>query len=144
MGLDAVVYIHEDNLPLTVKSDVSFTDEQTGEVYFEDPGFVRRYPKSTFTAVQKNLGNIAMISALRNEIEKVIGNDSIISSKVLYSGSHSGDKIGVKDLGRLESEVGLVKERTSDTRSAALESFLDGLSELVEAAKKQGNPIVFV
>ena len=141
MGLDAVVYVHEDNLPLTVKDDDPHTDDQTGEVYFEDPRLVEKHRRSTFTAVNKNLGNIAMIGALRNEIANVISNDSVLLSKVLYSGSHSGDRIGLEDLGRLESEISLVRE---SNRSAALESFLESLSELVEAAKKQGNPIVFV
>jgi hypothetical protein len=144
VGLDAVVYINRDNLPLKAKEDAPTIDDETGEAYFEDSRFSTRYPKSIFTAVQRNLGNIAEIAALRTEVSTVLGNDSIISNKVLYSGSHSGDRIPFDDLQRLDSEISLVRARTVDTRSTALGRFLESLSELVEAAKKQHNPIVFV
>jgi len=144
MGLDAVVYVNKSNLALNQEDDPFQMDEETGEVYLKNPKLSNKYPADMFTAVHKRLGNASMIAAIADEVSPVTNGDSILSNKVLYSGSHSGDRIGLEDLGRLESEINLVRERTIDTRSADLESFLDILSELVEAAKKQGNPIVFV
>jgi hypothetical protein len=142
MGLDAVVYLHRDNLPLNV-SGFPNIDDETGEIYFEDPKLAKQHPADLFTAIHKNLGNIAMIAALRAEVGKVLKGDTVLSDKILYNGSHSGDIIGLDELADLELEINLVRKRTVD-KSADLESLLDSLSELVEAARTQRNPIVFV
>jgi hypothetical protein len=144
VGLDAVVYVHKDNLPLNIREDLPSTDNETGEVYFEDAKLARKYPKKVFTAIYKNLGNVAMIADLRSKISPAIGPDSILVSKVLYSGSHSGDIIGLSDLGHLESEINVVRDKTSTIKSAALRNFLGDLTDLIITAKTQRNPIVFV
>ena len=79
-----------------------------------------------------------------NAVSAIVGLDSVLMSIVLSSGSHSGDVVTLKDVGRLESEINLVRQKTDSFRSADLEKFLNSLLELIEAAKKQGNPIVFV
>ena len=144
MGLEAVVYVHRDKLPPTVMDELPCIDEQTGEVYFEDPEIAKKHPKNTFTAIRKSLGNVAMIGALRGEISRAADNNSILLSKVLYSGSHSGDIIGVSDLDKLESEIKNVRNNTSKERSSVLERFLKDLTELIMAARAQQLPIVFV
>ncbi len=144
MGLNAVVYIHRNNLALDQESDALKTDEETGEVYLKDAEITKQHPKATFVAVDKRLGNIDAIAAVRSEISKIIGDKSILYSKVLYSGAHSGDIIGLECLDKLESEINLTEEAIGNSRLPALKSFLGAMKELVEAAKEQKNPIVFI
>jgi hypothetical protein len=110
-------------------------------VYFEDPKLDRKYlPKRE--AVSHRLGNIAAISILSDELSKLIGSESFLERKVLYSGTHSGDFIPVRDLDQLSAELGRV--RTAGHSSPLMQEFVTALEELIQAAKEEGNPIVFV
>jgi hypothetical protein len=144
MGLDAVVYVHKSNLALNQKNDAIETDEQTGEVYFEKPELIEKYPASMLIAAHKRLGNASMIATIGDEISTIINDESILYKNVLYSGSHSGDIIGLECLDKLESEINLINERTANSISPALESFLGSMKELLRTAREQKNPIVFV
>ena len=143
MGLNAVVYINKSHLAHELQDSSFSTDDETGELYptLKD---AKTYPAEMFTAVHKRLGNASLIGELANEISTIANPDSVLVRKVLRSASHSGDVIALKDVERLESEINLVKQKTAHVRSPDLENFLNSLLELIEAAKKQGNPIVFV
>lgn len=144
MGLNAVVYVYKNNLALNQEESFVKIDEHTGEVYFEDLHIAQRYPSSMFIAINKRLGNIDAVTALRDEILKIIDNNSVLYRKVLYNGSHSGDTISLEALDSLESEINFIGKKTTGNRSPALEVFLGDMSELIEAARTQKNPIVFV
>lgn len=143
MGLNAFVYINKSNLADELQDSSFLTDDETGELY-PAPNVGRTYPAEMFTAAHKRLGNASLIGGLANAVSAIIGLDSVLMSIVLSSGSHSGDVLTLKDVGRLESEINLVRQKTDSFRSADLEEFLNSLLVLIEAAKKQGNPIVFV
>ena len=143
MGLNAVVYTNKINLPHELQDSSFFTDDETGELYRSRED-VTRYPAETFTAAHKRLGNATLIGGLANEVSTIVSRDSVLMSRVLSSGSHSGDVIALKDIERLESEINLVRQKTANVRSADLEDFLNSLLELIETAKKERNPIVFV
>lgn len=67
----------------------------------------------------------------------------LLISRVLYSGTHSGDIISKEDLGSLKGEIALVRGITGPQISPELESFLADMEELVAASERNGNPIVF-
>ena len=142
MGLDAVVYVNKINLDIDQLSESFLVDEQTGEVY-PNPGDGLIRPAQEFTAIHRRLGNATLIGALANEISRVVDPNSILLQGILYSASHSGDGIGLENLRNLESEMNLVRQRTEGARSRELDSFLTVLAELIEAAKREKNAIVF-
>jgi hypothetical protein len=132
MGLDAVVYLR----PTTVvhlEGGQPHADCETAELPLEE-----------VPAIHKRLGNASMIGSIADEVLPFIGIDSLLLSKVLYSGSHSGDSIGVQDLDRLDSEINRTREKISGSLSSALETFLEDMSDLVRKAREQKNPIVFI
>jgi hypothetical protein len=145
MGLDAKVYIRRDKLPFEVDARKARVDDQTGEVYFDDPTDAPRSPEA-FVAVHKRLGNAAAISFLAEEIKKALDEDalSFLTNKVLYSATHAGDVINLDQLNRLREEIAAIRERTKGQRSAELEKLLTDFEELIRAAEEQGNPITFV
>ncbi len=143
MGLDAVVYLKKDKLPFDADALGALLDVPTGEYYFLDPELDRKFPSNTRRAVEKRIGNIAMVSYLRDQAEQVLDKNSVVLSKVLYSGSHSGDSIDVQFLARLEEELLLLRNSSMAGSSTELLTFVTDMNELVMAAKSQGNPIVF-
>jgi hypothetical protein len=68
----------------------------------------------------------------------------VLSGRVLYDVSHSGDLIELGDLDRLEVELTSVRERVGQRASKVLTQFLSDMVSLVSAARNQRNPIVFV
>ena len=142
MGLNAVVFLNKNNLAEALQDPSFPTDPQTGEIYPTSGD--RKYSEEVFTAVNKRLGNASFIGQVANEISTTVSHDSILMTKVLRSSSHSGDVIALNEIARLESEINLVREKTADVRSADLQEFLNSLLVLIEAAKEQKNPIVFV
>lgn len=70
--------------------------------------------------------------------------ESVLTDRVLYDISHSGDLVGHSDLDRLDSELHAVRERVGSRASTLLTKFLQDMSSLVRAAREQKNPIVFV
>src|SRR2546430_7336334 len=107
MGLDAVVYRNINNINLD--NDISFAKivSETGEVYFDNTEVSKKY-RDRLRAVSHRLGNIAEISALREEIAKLIGPTSEIIQAVLYSGTHSGDFIALHSLPVLAAELSAI------------------------------------
>jgi hypothetical protein len=147
MGLDAAVYRQLEELPFT-KEDLRFieVDPRTGQVDFEDAALFRAWSDKV-KAVQKRIGNIALVNLLRAELERILGRSSagtLLISKVLYSGTHSGDIISKEDLGSLRHEIELVRGITDPKTSSELDSFLADMEELVTASEQHGNPIVFL
>ena len=107
MGLNAFVYINKNNLAEELQDSSFLTDDETGELY-PAPNDDRTYPAEMFTAAHKRLGNASLIGELANAVSAIVGLDSVLMSIVLSSGSHSGDVVTLKDVGRLESEINLV------------------------------------
>jgi hypothetical protein len=147
MGLDVAVYRRLDELPFTKEELRSIAvDPRTGQVDFEDAALFRAWSDKV-KVVEKRIGNIALVNALKAELEKILGDSSsktLLISKILYSGTHSGDVIPKDDLGSLKHEIALVRGIAGCQKSSELESFLADMEELVTASEHHGNPIVFV
>lgn len=127
MGLDAVVYLRSAN----ARDSRLLKDNQADSFLNETP------------AIHKRLGNASMIAWIADEILPLVGNDSVLFSRVLYSGSHSGDSVRLEELNRLESEIRVLRESPLG-RSSELETFLEAMSDLIMRAREEGTPIVFV
>ena len=126
MGLDAVVYLR------TTRVNTGLVTDNNMESNVEETA-----------AIHKRLGNASMIGCIADIVLPLIGSDSVLFSKVLYSGSHSGDSISPAELNKLESEIKLLRESVSET-SLSVENFLNCMSELIHKAREEEMPIVFV
>jgi hypothetical protein len=114
---------------------------ETGEVYFENSELSRKY-RNKCHAGEHRLGNLTEIAELREEITRLIGHESLVVQKILCSGTHSGDTIPIESLSSLSSEMTLIS--SDGQQSPELRRFVRSIEELIEVAKLEGNPIVFV
>lgn len=127
MGLEAVVYLRA----ASVKGSGLLTSNSAELSLDQTP------------ALHKRLGNASLIGWIAEEAFPLLEQDSVLLSKVLYSGTHSGDGIGLEDLDKLESEIKILRENPSGS-SSALENFLNDMSDLISTAREEGTGIVFV
>ena len=139
MGLNAVVYKNRKNLKLGLDEERVRLVPETGELYFESEQLSRKYQ---LEAAEHRLGNTAEIRALREEAMRLIGPESVVVKRVLYSGTHSGDAIPVESVSSLAAEVSSI--HNASLQSAEFRRFIDAMKELVRVAEEEGNPIVFV
>ena len=140
MGVDAVVYRNKNHLELGPDEDAAQLVGETGEVYFEDEGLARKY-RNQIKAVEFRLGNIAEISALKTEVSRLIGPESLLVQRILCSGTHSGSVVPLQSLSTLSTELKYLKGTSK--QSDELRRFLASLEELVQSAMSESNPIVF-
>jgi len=143
MGLDAVVYKNSRTIVSLCEVQPSRIDPHTGEVVFEGNTSLQ-YPPNFFEAARMRLGNVDTIRQLRNEVEKEIGKNSLLVTKVLVSGTHSGDILSLSEVSKLEDELIMLQERADLDQLTALGLLSNKLKVLVTAARENGNPIVFV
>jgi hypothetical protein len=141
MGLDAVVYRNKRHIEMGRDEDHAIVEPVTGEVYFEDGKLSRKYYHQR-EAVSHRLGNIAAIAELNDEVVRLTGPESVAVGRILYSGSHSGDTISLKDLPQLSAELHAIRQ--SGQGSPLLLQFVGAMEELIQAANNEGNPIVFL
>lgn len=140
MGLDAVVYTNRKHLNLGRDDQFAQCDPERGEVYFENDELSRKH-RAKLTAAEYRLGNIVGISALREEAIRLIGSDSLIAQRVLYSGTHSGDAIPLESLPALSAEIASIVK--AGQHSPEFAQLANCLQDLIRAANAEGNPIVF-
>lgn len=147
MGLDAVVYRNKANLPFDPDAVGAVVDEPTGEYYVPnldlEPAFEQKFPWETRIAVHKRIGNIAVVAELRERASQVLEDRSVVLSKVLYSGTHCGDSIPVELTPALQDELLLLRRYAEKADFDYLKHFVSDMLELVEAVRRESNPIVF-
>jgi|tagenome__1003787_1003787.scaffolds.fasta_scaffold20112069_1 hypothetical protein len=147
MGLDACVYRSKVNLPFEPESIGAVLEAATGEYYFADPNLEaareREFPADSRIAVKKRLGNVALVASLKETADRFLGSQSLVVSKVLYSGTHCGDCIPVQLIPQLESELMLLGRHAQACGDHNLIRFVVAMGELAKAAIREGNPIVF-
>ena len=141
MGLNAVVYRKREHLQLGPDEEHATLIPETGEVYFEDPKLDKKYLHKR-EAMAHRLGNATAVSILSDELSKLIGPESFLERKVLYSGTHSGDFIPIRELDELSAELNHIRE--TGRSSPLMQELVNALEQLIQAAKDEGNPIVFV
>lgn len=141
MGLDAVVYRNTRHLNLGLDARFALLHPETGEVYFQSNDLSLKYLDQRHAA-EHRLGNITAVSALREEATRLVGPNSMLVQKVLYSGTHSGDAIAGKSVSDLAVELESI--RKAKRLSSELELLLAAWEDLINVARREGNPIVFV
>jgi hypothetical protein len=85
------------------------------------------------------IGNIAQVAFLRDLAKDSLGADSIVVSKVLYDGTHSGDSIGISHLESLSKELTIL----SGMSEPEVQKFARDMLEIVCAAREYGMTIQF-
>ena len=141
MGLDAVVYRNRKHIEMGGDDENAIVEPITGEVYFEDRKLSRKYYRQR-EAVTHRLGNIAAIAELNDEVVRLIGSESVTVGRILYSGTHSGDTIALKDLPKLSAELRAISQYGHG--SPLLLEFVGAMEELIQAANCEDNPMVFL
>lgn len=145
MGLNAAVYKKLSNIPLS-QEQLKFVsvDPVNGQIDLEGAELYAAFSQKV-KAVEKRIGNIAMVSRLRSKIQDILGNSSsLLVDKVLYNGVHSYDLIAANDFEQLRQEIVSIRRQIKDNESADLELFLRDMEELMSAAEREGNPILFI
>lgn len=145
MGLIAVVYRAKQNLAFNLEEQKATIDARTGAIYFRDPGKKSDYPREVRQAIRVNLGASNEILEITKELGPVLGAaESVLSERVLYEVSHSGDVIERRELDLLEIELRRAQESLGQRASKRALQFLADMKMLVKTAREQRNPIVFV
>jgi hypothetical protein len=145
MGLIAVVYLAKQNLTFDMNLEGAERDDRTGAIYFRDPEKKKKFPREQRQAIRVKLGTSYEVLEITKELGPMLGAaESVLTDRVLYDISHSGDMIEVADLERLEIELSAAKNRLGDRASKVLTKFLHEMFMLLLAAREQHNPIVFV
>jgi hypothetical protein len=145
MGLIAVVYRAKQNLPFDMDKEGADLDDRTGAIYFKDPEKKKVHPREERQAMRIKLGTSFDIAEVAKELGPMLGGaESVLTDRVLYDISHSGDIVEKSQLVLLEEELKATKERLGSRISKMSSKFLCDMLTLVKAAQEQKNPIVFV
>jgi len=144
MGLDAVVYRNRMKLGFDAEKAGALYDSRTGETYFEGEAGEARVPDATLVALSRRLGNVAGIELLSDMVTRALGRrDSLLRRKVLFSGTHAGDVIESNDFSQLAAEMEEISQYAALSENVLLVGFLRDMEELIQAAVREENPIVF-
>jgi hypothetical protein len=131
------------NLPAHLREKVT-TDPGSGALYFRNAADYRLHPLSELEACDEHIGNIALVAFIREEIAKAFGHqDSLLSRKVVYNGTHAGDSIPFSEIDQLSHEIDELEKMTTPSQSAELVKFIEQMRNLTVAAIREGNGIVF-
>ena len=106
MGLDATVFRNPKNLPERLRERVTVTSPDSGEIDFRNAADDQTFGSSKLEVWHERIGNIGTVAFLREEIARAFGNqESLLSKKVVYSGSHTGDHIPFSQIDLLSREI---------------------------------------
>jgi hypothetical protein len=145
MSLSALVYRSRATLNIEAESLGAIKDDCTGEYFFPTAEHDGRFPREAFIAYEFWIGNMMGVAELREELRTVTNEeDSLLLKRRFYSGTHSGDVIELALLPAFEHEVRGLLDRWGTRISEHLISVLHGILGLIETAKRENNPIVFV
>jgi len=145
MGITAIIYNTEREIieKYKISKLLLSIDEKTGEIYIKDNITIKTDSIFNNIHLEITLGNLTKIQYLFFEFKEVLMDDSIILSKILYNGSHSGDIIQNSDLSNLHNEIVKLKKHYLN-KNKEINIFINAVETLVKAAEETNNPIVFV
>ena len=87
------------------------------------------------------LGNTAMIDHLRRVLEAGSPGATLLLTKVLYSGTHSGDRLTTAEARRAKQELDEVRANLSG--DPEVQTFVDSFGRLLDLALKYNRPVTF-
>jgi hypothetical protein len=88
----------------------------------------------------KRVGNVAHVGFLRDATTAVLGSQSVVVTKILYSATHSGDSLAKSELEPLARELQILQSSSE----ADVRSFACAMLDLVQLALKHETTICFV
>ena len=99
-----------------------------------------------FRLVEHWLGNVAsIIGELRRKLEQVSENYRseypILTTKVIYNGSHSGDFLVGEEVVRLRDEIARLRKVETAVGDSPRDDLFSKLEDLIEASLKVSKPI---
>lgn len=150
-GLLRIPHPLPDLLSIDPSGCPAISSEDAADAKSHDRWEVQRpCPHDRFWLIERYLGNISSIGVIRQAIDGLSASDQrgrypVLLSKVLYSGSHSGDFLTIEEVVRLRDELDHLRktlDEQSDNR-ATLREFLSRMDELVCASLTVGKPISF-
>ena len=140
MSLDAVVFKNLKTMQAEFGDGPFDVELQTGDIE-PSAGSPLKLPLGATYAADKWLGNVAGIGELRELVEEIFQDrKSVVLERVIYSGSHSGDVLEISYLAQLRAELDILRRNDA----GIIQRFVSDMDELVAAAEREGNPIVFV
>jgi len=91
------------------------------------------------------LGNLALVGVIRDTLARTPDLYPILLDRVVYSGSHTGDSLGIDLFEQLSGELdALARAQTREPAEAeCLRSFGTQVRDLLEAGRRLNRPIVF-
>lgn len=87
------------------------------------------------------LGNAALIGHLLETVQQVTPTASILLTRVLYSGSHSGDSLPLENVREAKRELEEVAARLPGDRD--VQAFVVDFGALLDVALRHERPITF-
>ena len=103
-------------------------------------------PHSGFRLVEHWLGNVASIGQIREQIDKLSQltktSSRILTAKVIYSGSHSGDYLIPSEVIELGDELASM-QKIESSKDPQFNEFVQKLEDLINKAMSVGKPIAF-
>jgi hypothetical protein len=144
MGLDIVVYRSRKSLGIDVDSLGCVRDPGTGQYCLPNNFGPDVIPRDAVAAIRWRIGNISGVAQLREELERASnGEKLLLIEKVVYDGTHAGDAILDDLFDKLEAEIHDLQTRRDRHFFEYLNDFLAKMLEVVQIARREGNPIVF-
>jgi hypothetical protein len=91
------------------------------------------------------IGNVARVAFLRETLERQADKFPTILSKVIYSGSHAGDYLTLRQVQEVQGELQRFPSVACDNKEDQhyLDNFRDQMAELVQCALELQKPIAF-
>lgn len=180
MGLDACVFCDclekgrnlkplPNDVVIKVGADGYASVERNGEEVWEDLECEHQFR----FLIRHRLGNIALVGFLRWELNREASSYPFLLKRVVYSGSHTGDWIGLDQLPELQAELQRLATfkcagnapksfdwsrllpnvfpfdlwrqnySTAAESDRFMQTFRSQMLELIEVAKRAGKPISF-
>lgn len=97
------------------------------------------FDKDDRTLATKRIGNVERVDFLRDLATVSLGSKSMVVSKMLYNGTHSGDSLAVADLDQLSRELLLLEGAPEQEMKA----FGRDMLEMVRIARQYERPLCF-
>lgn len=86
------------------------------------------------------LGNISAVADVREEASHLLASDSLLLTRVVYDGTHTGDSLEPDELPDLLAEISVVEQQRPSPHTL---EFLRKLRQIAQVAQQHGRPLMF-
>jgi hypothetical protein len=86
------------------------------------------------------LGNISAIADVRQELKHLLASDSLLLTRVVYDGTHTGDSLASAELPELLAEISVAEQQRPSPHTL---EFLRKLRQIAQVAQQHRRPLMF-